>query len=987
MAIRFLPSLLLLLLLHSLSFGQQFSVLPLGTQGWNIETVDVDGDGRNDIAFKPQNPDNVPFRWLKNTFPAAPGLAVEIPFPSNAPHFHVGFADMDQDQKADLILLSGSGGPWDFTYTKLLWQKNLGNATFGSPQLIQSFDTLTPLLKIIPGNLHIEDVNGDSKPDFLLHLSDVNPVCIVPHYLGQLKSQSNADYSLGLGVLTNGQFPLDNTVMRPVPGPPGAKNYLVHASSSYLDALYREEPADPNMWPANVDFQITETRSLGNTSNQTTLADVGPLVSDSLPDVAVWYKLNFNNDAYKLGYFTQLPDGTFSPFTSIETGSAKYTDLRICDLDQDGLRDLLAFRNQQLVWYKNLGSGSFSPIVLLENIGPLSDMQLADLDLDGDIDMVCYDASQQSMLYLENGGNQQASVSGMVYWDQNQNCFRDETAASIQPSLIRFTPGNYLAASFSSGRYFRYLPPGVYTSEILNPPIGVVLNQVCSDSSLSFSLDSGQHANLDLGLQGTGCAYLSLSGSSPGRVPCRRTQTHFTVANQGMGNATQVVLRVKLPDFARYLGFSSSRFFSQGMDPVSGEYLFRASLIARETASITIVDSNSCVLSIIDQPYCTQASIDYQGKCIVPAPDWDKSDLVVEAQCQSDGQAAFEIRNRGIGNMSDSSAYRLLSAQGIAAEGRVKLMAGQSMGFAVPATSQFLQMEVQQRPNHPFGATTSAISPPCAGGDLQPGLILPFASGNESNEEQTQVCGRVLSSLDPNDKQVRPLGWGAEGNVGSGTELQYRIRFENKGNAAAHYVQIRDTLSPQLDVASIRHLSSSHPGDFRFSLEGSAEQAVLVFTFPTIVLPDSASDREGSQGYVAYAVSLKPGLPQGTAIRNRAFITFDINTPIETNTTLNTVNDSVPVGPPLVLGLHREDKMEAFRMQPNPTRDRVEIQFSKTESGHLQIWDAQGRCLAIQGVDARRSVPLNLGTLPPGIYLVQFRNRDNQLSQARLVVE
>lgn len=93
------------------------------------------------------------------------------------------------------------------------------------------------------------------------------------------------------------------------------------------------------------------------------------------------------------------------------------------------------------------------------------------------------------------------------------------------------------------------------------------------------------------------------------------------------------------------------------------------------------------------------------------------------------------------------------------------------------------------------------------------------------------------------------------------------------------------------------------------------------------------------------------------------------------------------MGPPLVLGLPREDKMEAFRMQPNPTRDRVEIQFSKTESGHFQIWDAQGRCLARQGVDARRSVPLNLGTLPPGIYLVQFRNRDNQLSQARLVVE
>lgn len=53
-----------------------------------------------------------------------------------------------------------------------------------------------------------------------------------------------------------------------------------------------------------------------------------------------------------------------------------------------------------------------------------------------------------------------------------------------------------------------------------------------------------------------------------------------------------------------------------------------------------------------------------------------------------------------------------------------------------------------------------------------------------------------------------------------------------------------------------------------------------------------------SNGFVAYTIQLKSNLPAGTQITNNADIYFDFNAPIETNTTLNTIQitglESIP---------------------------------------------------------------------------------------------
>ena len=61
-----------------------------------------------------------------------------------------------------------------------------------------------------------------------------------------------------------------------------------------------------------------------------------------------------------------------------------------------------------------------------------------------------------------------------------------------------------------------------------------------------------------------------------------------------------------------------------------------------------------------------------------------------------------------------------------------------------------------------------------------------------------------------------------------------------------------------------------------------------------IELPPNVNAPEG-EGFVTFTVGLKPGLPDGTVIRNKAEIIFDKNFPIETNVYTNTLDLTAPV--------------------------------------------------------------------------------------------
>lgn len=82
-------------------------------------------------------------------------------------------------------------------------------------------------------------------------------------------------------------------------------------------------------------------------------------------------------------------------------------DLEVVDLDDDGDLDLITYSTggsvQGLLWFPNRGDGTFDPKQDLGYVGPLDpDMEAVDFDQDGDLDIVCMAGS---VSWSPNNGN------------------------------------------------------------------------------------------------------------------------------------------------------------------------------------------------------------------------------------------------------------------------------------------------------------------------------------------------------------------------------------------------------------------------------------------------------------------------------------------------------------------------------------------------------------------------------------------------------
>jgi hypothetical protein len=140
----------------------------------------------------------------------------------------------------------------------------------------------------------------------------------------------------------------------------------------------------------------------------------------------------------------------------------------------------------------------------------------------------------------------------------------------------------------------------------------------------------------------------------------------------------------------------------------------------------------------------------------------------------------------------------------------------------------------------------------------------------------------VVGAYDPNDKQVSPRG-APVSDLTPPTERRftYTVRFQNTGNYPATRVLLTDTLHPLLDQTSLQMEYASH------NVQAFVYQGVLYMDHQGIMLPDSMSDPEGSIGQVVFSIDAIASADIGDEILNTAYIYFDQNPPIVTNTVRN----------------------------------------------------------------------------------------------------
>jgi len=227
---------------------------------------------------------------------------------------------------------------------------------------------------------------------------------------------------------------------------------------------------------------------------------------------------------------------------------------------------------------------------------------------------------------------------------------------------------------------------------------------------------------------------------------------------------------------------------------------------------------------------------------------------------------------------------------------------------------------------------------------------------NDTTNNNSYLCYQVVNSYDPNYKEVSPINVEPDFN----DWLTYTIHFQNLGTAPAFNIRILDTLDQNLNLNTFEVIGYSHANNTILN------NNVLTVRFPNIMLPDSASNPSGSQGYIQYRIKPLQNLPVGTQIENTAHIYFDFNPAIVTNTTVNEYVTTVTAS--------AKNIENELRISPNPSNGVFYV-GSNTKVKSLEVFDCVGNTI-MQKSNVNN---FDLSDFSNGIYFVRVNG--NQYSK------
>ncbi|MCC6760857.1 MAG: VCBS repeat-containing protein [Chitinophagaceae bacterium] len=259
--------------------------------------------------------------------------------------------------------------------------------------------------------------------------------------------------------------------------------------------------------------------------------------------------------------------------------------------------------------------------------------------------------------------------------------------------------------------------------------------------------------------------------------------------------------------------------------------------------------------------------------------------------------------------------------------------------------------------------------------------MMAWLDGNQSNcsigADTLRQTYKVVGAIDPNDIQVAPTGYGKEGLIHPTQELTYTIRFENVGNHPASDVVITDELPAGIDMSTLNIVSSSHEMS---SMQVNNQK--VTFSFENIFLPDSASSKEGSQGYIMFTVKPVTGIAAGTKLRNKASIQFDHYEAITTNEVLNTIQSAA-----------QEQEEITVETWPNPAMDVVYInlkhkkgKYTRKSIRRVEFVDMNGRIIFSKMFGPNDEQRINIPETLNGFYMLKITDSDGKMYTHKIFV-
>ena len=443
-----------------------------------VDLTDLDGDGDLDALYASKDLDQI--GWFENLGVggfASPVLIVTTPDVQAAGAVEVD--DLDGDGDLDVICASRGNG-------RLSWFSNLGGGQFGGQNILgEESDSLS---------ITHADMDGDGDVDLawgtfesLFYVQNVGGGAFAAPVTIELKSSSfpivldEGDFN-GDGltdILCGWLNPHEVVWYRNLGGGAFAAPQLIESNVIAFDQIGEDVNADGalDVVVGTVDGTVKWYRNLGNGlfSNPITIATgfpqcrihLGDLTGDGINDLVV-----SSPSELKLSYFPSWGGG-YNSERVIDDFALYIYDIKTADIDRDGDQDLVCAENLvgSVIWYQTPDNpfDDFSePRLVSEErvaVGVLS-VDVADLDGDGDADVLSASSRDSKLAAYENFIGDEC---GTRYCGSTQNpnnvatisissC--DSSATEIQVSLAEGPANQFVYLLVGNGNGTVSQPPG-----------------------------------------------------------------------------------------------------------------------------------------------------------------------------------------------------------------------------------------------------------------------------------------------------------------------------------------------------------------------------------------------------------------------------------------------------------------------------------------------------------------------------------------------
>ncbi|MFT6780554.1 MAG: putative repeat protein (TIGR01451 family), partial [Saprospiraceae bacterium] len=891
-------------------------VVNVSMNSWGISAVDFNDDGYDDI-FVPAYVDTVKNKLFLNDGSGSftehmGGDLVNDLFPTVAS----SWGDFDNDGQIDVVIANNVGDPIQ------LYKNN--NQTF-----VNQSSALIGLADGYTHNVCFVDFDRDGWLD--IFASD---------YFGTNFNHLYRNRGDGTMELTYGLE-------------------IVSEASNSIGAIWADVNNDgwsdcfiPNYGTSNVLYINQEGTSfsaieMGDLSNSVG-ASFGDFDNDLDLDLFVANASDQHNFLYTNdgnGNFTKVITGWVAEDKGNSHGSVW------ADLDNDSWLDLAVMNDLDgsKFLYMNNGDGTFGKVTDSPFVSPVGNsfaIASTDLELDGDIDLVISNHSNESnrvfvnnlatghylIIRLEGTNSNRSAIGARIY----VNAVIDGVNTTVMREVMGQTGGGPGSQS-TLNQHFGLSDATAVISVVVHWPSGYVqtMNSISADQFLSIKEDDGALVS--------GHLYHDSNSN------CTKDEGELPISN------TMIIIN----SGSIYAISNDSGYYEISL-PV-GSYNIQQD-IPENYESICQPSPHNVNVTSVGQ---VLSGFDFPNLAIQDKPDLSISLGTTVLRRGFENEMVISISNMGTKDVFDATvdlefdADLSLASASIAWDDQIGSIYYWNIDTLLAGETKVINLMNYVDLNANLGDQKSIT--------VNIGTSLDEVDYNNNSEALIEM---IVGSLDPNDILVSPHGVGSSHLIKPDTRLRYKIRFQNVGNYPASFVKVIDTLPEFLDLISLELGIVSHAHIFRI-LEGN----ILEWYFRDINLLDSLHNESESHGFIEYSIMAKEGAANGSEIINKASIQFDYNPYLETNECLNTIN--------LVENLPDDFFLNIF---PNPGIDLIEcylVNDDVYETGeikergviHIDVISDSGKRVQIYNFEADSKINhLDISTLGAGGYFIRYKD-------------